>query len=114
VYDFTQFVMLRQADNREDALDIRLEETLAQDALSIYERTDTTDAPDALPFTLAEIWPRLQALTLYGRVEGHDSHEAPQAKCTLSSAISRFFYWKRLRCGSLLDHAPPAARKFRV
>jgi hypothetical protein len=24
-------------------------------------------SPDALPFTLAEIWPRLQALTLYGR-----------------------------------------------
>jgi hypothetical protein len=23
-------------------------------------------SPDALPFTLAEIWPRLQALTLYG------------------------------------------------
>jgi hypothetical protein len=23
-------------------------------------------SPDALPFTLAEIWPRLQALTFYG------------------------------------------------
>jgi hypothetical protein len=41
VYDFAQSVMLRQAgvaDNREDALDVRVEQTLAQDALPDHAR----------------------------------------------------------------------------
>jgi hypothetical protein len=41
VYDFAQFVMLRQAgvaDNRKDTLDVRVEQTLAQDALPDHAR----------------------------------------------------------------------------
>jgi hypothetical protein len=41
VYDFAQFVMLRQAgvaNDREDALDVRVEQTLAQDALPDHAR----------------------------------------------------------------------------
>jgi hypothetical protein len=41
VYDFAQFVMLRQtgiADDREDALDVRVEQTLAKDALPDHAR----------------------------------------------------------------------------
>jgi hypothetical protein len=44
VYDFAQFVVLRQAgvaDNREDALDVRVEQTLAQDALCEGHKKDT-------------------------------------------------------------------------
>jgi hypothetical protein len=41
VYDFAQFVMLRQAgvaDDREHAIDVRIEQTLAQDALPDHAR----------------------------------------------------------------------------
>src|ERR1700691_177680 len=41
LYDFAQFLMLRQAafaDNCEDALDVRIEQTLAQDALPNHAR----------------------------------------------------------------------------
>src|ERR1700756_2584028 len=41
VYDFAKFVMLRQAgvaDDREEALNVRVEQTLAQDALPDHAR----------------------------------------------------------------------------
>ena len=61
MYDFAQFVMLWQAgvaDNREDALDLKIEQTLAQDALSDHARcseenhfhlTISTSREDRLP-----------------------------------------------------------------
>jgi len=55
LHDFAQFVMLRQAgvaDNRENALDVRVEQALAQDALPDHtRRSEENHFHDRLPLS---------------------------------------------------------------